>query len=392
MKKFKKIFKKIQPILCLGVELLLFVGAIAIFCYSGYKVAAYYGLLGKRAFGAESCEDCSACQRSDWVGDLCRRIRDWCGEHCPCRPTSTPQPPVPTPTGVQPTPTEIPPQPTSTPTPSTPPTSPTLTTQPEGPTPTPTPTESAGVGGVSEVGGGGGGGGGGPASPCVPPEAPKVPILLSATNLSSTEVKLTWTGVERADHYAITYGESPGNYIYGNANVGNTDSYLVGGLSTGKTYYFVVSAAIGGDCPVASPYSNEVSNKPGWRGILGVGIKPTETPKEGEKLGGGISIQAGEVAGAKTKCPCPFWAISLLIEALLIGTVLSFWLAKKPLPAFWWLSIPLIVLLTYLLDRYAHTHWYDPSKLCRYEPFMGVVLAGLEIAGFRFLRRSRRQK
>ena len=387
MKKIKKYIKTV-------VEIIIFVFALAVFVYSGYKIASYYHLLPLKVSAEESCGSCSSCVNSGWFSDFCRRIKDWCQHSCPCYPSPTAPPPQPTPT-TEPTPTTVEPTPSGgVPTPTPTPTGEAGEPTPTSSQPTATPTPAGTGGEVSTGGGGGGGGGGGPASPCTPPEAPKTPTLLSAVAVSNSEVKLTWTKVDRATHYAIAYGEVSHNYTYGNANVGDTDSYTVGGLTTGKTYYFAVSAAIGGDCPVASPYSNELSAKPGiWGAVAGARITsaPEEEKPEGE-LGSGISTQAGEVKGAESKCPCPFWAISLLIEAVLIGSVLSFWLAKRPLPSFWWLSIPLAVLLTYLLDRYAHTHWYDPSRMCQYEPYLGVVLAGAEIAGFKFLRQSRNKK
>ena len=366
MKKFRKY---LNP----AAEIILFVFALGVFCYSGYKIASHYGLLDKKASATESCGDCSSCDDDDWLGDWCQRIKDWCQNSCPCCPTLTPTP-EPTPTEAEPTPTEVEPTPT------------------ESQAATPTPTPTSGVGGTSDGGGGGGGGGGGPASPCTPPEAPKTPELLSAVIVSSTEVKLTWRKVDRATHYAIAYGESSHNYTYGNSNVGDTDSYTVGGLKPGATYFFAVSAAIGGDCPVASPYSNELSSRSGGSLILGAKTDPKPTnPPEGQ-LEGGVSTQAGEVAGAQAKDACPYWWIVLLGQTILLAGVYAFWLKKKELPRHWWLVVPGVVIIAYLIDRYAHTHWYIPSRMCRFEPFLGMALAGLETVGFKSLRRPRQKK
>jgi len=367
MKNLKKIRKYFNPI----AEIILFIFALGIFCYSGYKIASHYGLLDNKASACSSCN----------VG---------CPQNpCPCCPTPT-SPPEPTPTTMEPTPT------TGEPTPTT--AEPTPTSEPGEPTPTesqaatPTPTPTSGVGGTSDGGGGGGGGGGGPASPCTPPEAPKTPELLSAVIVSSTEVKLTWRKVDRATHYAIAYGESSHNYTYGNSNVGDTDSYTVGGLKPGATYFFAVSAAIGGDCPVASPYSNELSSRSGGSLILGAKTDPKPTnPPEGQ-LEGGVSTQAGEVAGAQAKDACPYWWIVLLGQTILLAGVYAFWLKKKELPRHWWLVVPGVVIIAYLIDRYAHTHWYIPSRMCRFEPFLGMALAGLETVGFKSLRRPRQKK
>jgi len=356
MKKFKKYYQQV-------VEIALFIFALAIFCYSGYKIANHYGLLngnifGKKVSGAESCFD-------------------WSQHPCSCRPTVTPPPPGPTPTTTEPSPTSIP-EPTSTPQPT-----------PTGePVVTPTPTSSpGGVGGTSDGGGGGGGGGGGPASPCTPPEAPKSPELLSAVRLSSTEVKLTWKKVDRATHYVIAYGLSSQAYTYGNPDVGNVDSYVVGNLGAGRIYYFVVSAAIGGDCPVASPYSNDLaSGKTGVLGAKTVFLDP-EMATGGEalasdQLGGGICAQAGEVAGA-AKCLCPFWGIVLLGQTVVLGIFYALnWRRKEWLKG-WWLVTAAAVSLAYYIDRYAHTHWYAPSSMCRWEIWLGILLAILETRFFK---------
>lgn len=382
-------FRKIRNIFGRVAEIIFFIFALAVFCYSGYKIASHFGLLDRKVAGAESCGDCSSCSQDDWQSELCQKIREWCQRLCHCQPTSTP-PPVPTPTAVEPTPTTVEPTPTT-------PVQPTSTPVPEGPTPTvaeftPTPTSTIHVdGGIGGADGGGGGGGGGPAAPCTPPEAPKTPILLSATAISSTEVKLVWAKVNRATHYVIAYGEESRHYIYGNANVGNTDSYVVGGLTAGKTYYFVVSGAIGGDCPVASPYSSELSARPGARGdVLGLKKDKKEIAEEEklrEELDGGISTQAGEVAGA-AKGVCPFWWIVLLGQAIILGAIYGLWLRKNTLPKRWWLFAPAVVVVAYLVDRYAHTHWFTISKMCPWEKWLGIGLASLETVAFKKLRKK----
>lgn len=291
---------------------------------------------------------------------------------CPSVPTSTPVP--------EPSPSTSPCQPTSTPgSPSPPTAAPTVESTPTGgqvATPTPTSTLS--------------GGGGGPASPCTPPEAPKTPELLSAVAISSTEVRLTWKKVDRADHYAVVYGFSSHHYLYGNPNVGNTDSYVVGGLKPETNYFFVISAAIGGNCPVASPYSNEMSNRAGVGGnILGaIAGDPKDPPASEGELGGGISTEAGAVAGAKTQGACPFWWIALLAQAIVLGGFYGWILRKHKVPRFWWLVAGILVLIAYLVDRYAHTHWYVPSRMCPWEIWLGIGLAGLETVGYRLFRKN----
>ena len=389
--------KKIKKYLGFAIEIIIFIFALAVFAYSGYKIATYYHLLPAKISAQESCGSCSSCLDSNWPSDFCQKIKEWCWSHCPCRPTSTPTP-VPQPTTTpEPTSTPIPLTPSPTLPPITPSVSPTntpaLSPSPSPipalkPTSTPVPASSGEVGGVSTSSGGGG-----PAYPCTPPEAPKIPTLLSAVSVSSNEIKLTWTKEDRADHYAIAYGTSSGNYLFGNPNVGNTDSYIVGNLTSGQTYYFVVSAAIGGDCPVASGYSNELSAKAGVGGKV-AGAKAVsqkakeEIPeqKQGE-LNGGISTAAGEVAGITQKA-CPFWWIVLLGQTILLSGYYGFLLKRKKPPKRWWLAAPALVVVAYLVDHYAHTHWYTPSKMCPWEKWIGIGLAGLETIGYQKLRKK----
>lgn len=382
--------KRLRKLSAITADIIFLFLAFGIFIYSGYKIAENLKIFPVNVFGVESCSSCSSCEGDNWLSDLCKTIRDWCKNSCPCHPTATPLSPVPTPTTVEPTPTSVQPSPTPTPTAAV------ETPTPTGevnPTLTPTPTSGpSGIGGESG-GGGGGGGGGGPASPCVPPEAPKAPVLISAEIISSTEVRLTWTKVDRADHYAVAYGTASRNYTYGNPDVGNTDSYVVGNLVSGKTYFFVISAGIGGGCPVASPYSNEVSSSRSQGGVLGIRnvfLDPEKAvggKKEEGEIGGGISTQAGDVAGAKIKGACPFWWIVLLGQTLLLGGLYTLLLKKKQLPKHWWLTVPSSVIFAYLVDRYAHTYWYSPSRWCQWELKFGALLAATETAGFKLLRK-----
>jgi len=84
---------------------------------------------------------------------------------------------------------------------------------------------------------------------------PETPTL-TASRTSSTTAELSWNSVKDASHYAISYGLTPGNYIYGVANTGKTTSFSVGGLDPNSSYYFVVTAI--NDC-MPGERSNEVS-------------------------------------------------------------------------------------------------------------------------------------
>jgi len=88
---------------------------------------------------------------------------------------------------------------------------------------------------------GGGGGGGGGSAPVCDSSKPPTPQLLSVVRNGST-AKLTWSPVTPVSYYSIVYGTTPGNFIYGVANVGNTTSFTIGSLNPDTTYYFAVNA------------------------------------------------------------------------------------------------------------------------------------------------------
>lgn len=74
-------------------------------------------------------------------------------------------------------------------------------------------------------------------------DIPAIPDNIKAVSGPNTgEITLTWDKSERADYYRIAYGQSSKNYEYGALNIGNTDSYVVKNLSSGKNYYFILLA------------------------------------------------------------------------------------------------------------------------------------------------------
>jgi len=218
---------------------------------------------------------------------------------------------------------------------------------------------------------------------CTLPEVPKAPILVSATKISSTEVKLTWETVNRADYYLIAYGQEPGKYLYGSPNVGKVTSYTVGGLTAGKTYYFAVAAVAGsGNCSAAGPFSNEL--KSGLGTVLGA---EEVLAQEGE-IGEAASTQEGEVAGATTPV-CPWWWIVLAVDAAALAGFYAFGLRKAISPKLWWISVPGLALLAYLADKFAH-NWWIPSQYCQYVPWAGLVVGGIESVAFKFLKKGKK--
>lgn len=95
--------------------------------------------------------------------------------------------------------------------------------------------------------------------------APQVPSHVSAVSgPSGGEVTLYWDQSPGANRYAVAYGNSSGEYMYGADHIGEepSRSYTVSSLTPGATYYFVLSAA-NGSC--ASGFSQEVKAVSGAR-------------------------------------------------------------------------------------------------------------------------------
>lgn len=99
-------------------------------------------------------------------------------------------------------------------------------------------------------------------------------------------VVLTWTDKDYVESYNIAYGPSAGNYLYGVTNVGNINSYTIGGLTPGQTYYFVLSPVDDGS---ALAYTSEVS-------AVAAG-QATSTPAQPQQ-----AVQGG-TGGADTMVP-----------------------------------------------------------------------------------------
>ncbi len=137
----------------------------------------------------------------------------WVGVTCHPKPAVTPtSTPVPTPS-----PTETPlPSPTETPSPT--PTEAPLPTPT--PTPSPTPTEVA-RGGLSEAG-----------APVCSDPVPPTPTILSLTRIDNDSFRLVWSKVTPATSYSIIYGPA-GNLIYSVFDTGDTDNFVINGISQG---------------------------------------------------------------------------------------------------------------------------------------------------------------
>ena len=67
-------------------------------------------------------------------------------------------------------------------------------------------------------------------------------VVFCFSNVFAAEVTLAWdSSPSNPDGYRIHYGTSPGSYTQ-TIDVGNVTEYIVSGLQTDVSYYFVVSA------------------------------------------------------------------------------------------------------------------------------------------------------
>lgn len=109
---------------------------------------------------------------------------------------------------------------------------------------------------------------------CKDPAPGGTATLVSAVSNDDHSITLTWTlATNPVTYYLLSYGISPGNYIYGVPNVGGqgATSFTVGGLTTGKKYYFVVRP--GNGCTPGT-FSNELA------AVAGKTLTPTPKPVE----------------------------------------------------------------------------------------------------------------
>ena len=165
--------------------------------------------------------------------------------------------------------------------------------------------------------GGGGGVGGASTSQVCSDSKPASSANLTATVLANSDVLLNWNHVPQYSSYLVAYGLNPGVYLYGNPNVGSSNTYTVGSLVPGARYCFVVRAQNG--C-TPGDFSNEVcvnaasaiivptgSPAPGFtEEVLG---EETTTPPVGEV--------AGEIAGSTDLCSRRWLPILFLLAGII---------------------------------------------------------------------------
>jgi len=169
----------------------------------------------------------------------------------------------------------------------------------------------------SNGGDGGGGVGGASTSQVCSDSKPASPANLTATVLANSDVLLNWNHVPQYSSYLVAYGLAPGVYLYGNPNVGSSNTYTVGSLVPGARYCFVVRAQNG--C-TPGDFSNEVCVN-----AASTIVVPTGSPAPGfteEVLGEEtttppVSEVAGEIAGSTDLCSRRWLPILFLLAGII---------------------------------------------------------------------------
>ncbi|MFA7301217.1 MAG: fibronectin type III domain-containing protein [Candidatus Shapirobacteria bacterium] len=175
------------------------------------------------------------------------------------------------------------------------------------------------------------------------PTAP--PVNFTATP-GTNSVTLNWqkpTGT--FTYYLIAFGDNQNADKYGNPNIGGTttDSYIVNGLSSGKTYYFKIRT--GNGC-APGPFSNIISVIPGGNiiqnPVIPVGFQPGVL---------GTQTTSPEVLGQQvaTNLTCP-WNNKYLIYFFVLILINIIFRYKKVFYSS--LAITIFVLIYFLLRCY----------------------------------------
>lgn len=97
------------------------------------------------------------------------------------------------------------------------------------------------------------------ATPTAPPPAAPTGVGGSAGN---TQITITWNSVVGATSYNLYWSATPGLGTGGTKVSGATSPYVLGGLSNGTTYYFVVTALNAGGESAASSQANATPTAP----------------------------------------------------------------------------------------------------------------------------------
>jgi len=239
----------------------------------------------------------------------------------------------------------IPPEPTNTPVPG----------GGDGPTPTPV-----------------------PSSPACGLDAPDAPSGLTASPGGLPgEIILSWTAPSGTlTHYAILYGSAPGDYVYGNWNIGVSTTYTVSGLVPGQSYYFTVMAV--NDC-APGPYAGEVLGT-ATSGALPPEFIPGEPAPGFEEVRGAATETGdlGQEAGVSTEVECcpklsPWWWILLLFELFFLTIFYHRDDTKRKNTLLIHILLPtLLILLHIYLKKFFDTH-YDFLPTPRWTSFFPLI-------------------
>jgi len=223
-----------------------------------------------------------------------------------------------------------------------------------------------------------------------PSSAPTLVSAVAGTN----SVTLTWTPAGNPKtYYLVAYGTSSGNYIYGNPNVGgsNTTSYTVNNLSGGTTYYFVVRA--GNGC-MPGPFSNQLSATPNGGFVAGPaagftqGVLGTSTEE---------ATPAGEVIGESTNQPidqstnqpvCWWWLILSILALILTSLRFWAWRRRNEKPKFWWIFPIVIGILAWIGDHFIAHRYFTPSVYCEWMWLWSSLAVGIPSIFFARAKRA----
>ncbi len=196
------------------------------------------------------------------------------------------------------------------------------------------------------------------------PSSPSVchdPVPATPTNLtasaSGSSVYLSWDAVPQPfTSYLVAYGPSADNILYGNPNIGTSNSYTVGGLTTGAQYCFYVRAQNG--CMPGSP-SNTICVNTGSTVPIAETIPPTGFQPEvlgqqdtSPSIAQGFA-DIGDIKGVENESCSRYYIPLLFIIALLVNAL---YLKDEDNTN---LFLPSLVSLTaFLID------WFILSKSC----------------------------
>lgn len=109
---------------------------------------------------------------------------------------------------------------------------------------------------------------------------PSAPTNVTATAVSTSQIRLNWTAQSNVTHYSLVYGTAARQYSWGAPDVGNVSTFTVSGLAANTTYYFAVVSV--NDCS-SSGFSVEASARTQSPGYGGTQYKlPTPTPRAGK--------------------------------------------------------------------------------------------------------------